>query len=436
MAQVLKKGATLQGGTYRIEEVLGQGSFGITYLATMKEKVSGRLGMMEIDVKIAIKEFFMNDVNGRKADGSTVEGSTGNVFINYLKRFKKEAENLSHLSHPNIVQVFDVFDENNTTYYAMRYIDGKSLDSYIGSKGRLDESEAIAITVEIGRALDYMHSRRMLHLDIKPSNIMRDPNGKFHLIDFGLSKQFTDSGEPETSTTIGLGTPGYAPIEQSTYQQDGSFPATLDVYALGSTLYKMITGRRPPEASFLLNDGFPYAELSSAGVSKNTIEILRKAMMPSYKQRYQSIRAFIDDLSRGKSSQDENTVIEEATVIQRPENEIKRRSQEVKPPKPPVIPPSNNNYGGNQPNGNDSSGSNNKTLSWILMGVVVVITAILSTVIYDKCSRGGGGYSYPYGEDSAVVVEVEEAEVAEDTVEAVADWYYDYDTVVAVDSAW
>ena len=222
MSKELRKDTILQNGTYRIEEVLGQGSFGITYMAIH----------VRLKKKIAIKEFFMGEVNSRKDDGTTVEGSTGNVFTDYRRKFRKEAQNLADLRHANIVNVSDIFDENATSYYVMDFIEGINLDKYISEKGHLSETEAIAITVEIGKALGYMHSEDMLHLDIKPSNIMRGLDGRCYLIDFGLSKQFLKDGRPEETTSIGLGTPGYAPIEQSTYIPDGTFPATLDVYAL------------------------------------------------------------------------------------------------------------------------------------------------------------------------------------------------------------
>lgn len=310
MVQGLKIGTTLQSGTYRIVQVLGQGSFGITYLAKAKLRTQGNLGSMNVEAQVAIKEFFMSEVNSRRSDGSSVEGSSGSVFANYRKKFKKEAENLSKLSHPNIVKVVDVFDENNTTYYVMEFIEGRNLDEYIKQKGRLSELEVMSVIKEVGNALEYMHSKKMLHLDIKPKNIMRKPDGTIYLIDFGLSKQFTDKGEPESSTSIGLGTSGYAPIEQSSYKQDGTFPATLDVYALGATMFKMLTGKRPPEATIILNEGFPSVELSNKGISDNTVSTIKAAMASIKKDRYQTIKALVDNLSKGD--------IEDVTIIEQP----------------------------------------------------------------------------------------------------------------------
>lgn len=323
----LKKGLILQGGKYRIEKILGSGSFGITYLATAKFTTQGNLGQMEVEGKVAIKEFFMSEVNARKEDGSTVEGSTGSVFTNYRKKFRKEAENLSKLAHPNIVEVFDVFDENNTTYYVMKFLEGQNLDDYVKQQGHLKEQEAISITNEIGSALEYMHATKMLHLDIKPKNIMRTSDGKYYLIDFGLSKQFTDTGEPESSTSIGLGTPGYAPIEQTEYKKDSSFPATLDVYALAATLFKMLSGERPPEATYILNEGFPAERLTEVGVSAHTLHAVEKGMSPMRKQRFQSVRAFLNELV--------NPEIEEVTIVEEP---IKPKPQPSFNPKPQPQP--------------------------------------------------------------------------------------------------
>lgn len=316
MNQVLKAGQFLQNGTYRIEKVLGQGTFGITYLAKAKITTQGNLGKMVVDAPVAIKEFFMKDVNNRRDDGSSVDGSSGNVFTNYRKKFKKEAENLSKLSHPNIVKVLDVFDENNTTYYVMEFLEGSSLHDYIDANGPLSLDKCRSVVNEIGAALIYMHSRKMLHLDIKPKNMMCCANGKFVLIDFGLSKQFSENGEPESST-MGLGTAGYAPLEQASYkadQQGNTFPATLDVYALGASVFKMLTGNRAPEASDILNIGFPDDELRRCNLPESTFNAIKRAMAPARKDRTRDIKTLLNEL--GCSDNDQTLVAEAITHLE------------------------------------------------------------------------------------------------------------------------
>ena len=311
---VLKIGQTLQNGKYTITRVLGSGTFGISYLATTSLSVNGQLGQMNVTVNVAIKEFYMKDLNNRTTDGATVEGTQNTLVKDYRHKFRKEAENLSKLRHENIVKVIDVFDENNTTYYVMEYIDGGTLDDYILGKGRLPETEALSYAAAVGEALKYMHSCRMVHLDLKPKNIMRDKKGHIYLIDFGLSKQFDKNGEPESSTSIGLGTPGYAPLEQTSYKKDGTVPATLDIYALGATLFKMLTGTTPPDSSAILNDGFPACRLQQAGVSATVTGIVEKAMSPTRKLRYQSMDEFlraIASVTGNKKEEDADTIIAE-----------------------------------------------------------------------------------------------------------------------------
>ena len=258
----------LQGNsyTYTIQKVLGQGTFGITYLATTRVKVAGALGELETTMQVAVKEFFMRDINGRE-ENTVTSGSKGGIYANYKKKFAREAENLSKLHHPHIVKVLEYFEANNTVYYAMEYMEGGSLDAYIKRNNGLPEAEAVKYAKQIVSALSYMHAHKMLHLDLKPGNVMLRKNGDAVLIDFGLSKQYDENGEPESSTTVGNGTPGYAPLEQANYRDGKAFPVTMDVYALGATLFKMLTGIRPPEASDILNDGFPAYELQQHRVS-------------------------------------------------------------------------------------------------------------------------------------------------------------------------
>ena len=166
MAKALSPNSTLQNEKYSIVKVLGQGSFGITYLATTRIKVDGQLGRIEVNINVTIKEFFMEDLNSRSADGTNVERTDSSLVKNYMHKFQREAENLAKLDHPNIVKVLEVFNENNTVYYVMEFIDGSTIDDYIKEKGRLTEKEAFAILTDVGSALNYMHENKMLHLDL------------------------------------------------------------------------------------------------------------------------------------------------------------------------------------------------------------------------------------------------------------------------------
>ena len=275
---------TSPNNVYIIEKVLGYGSFGITYMA----QCNGR--------KVAIKEFFMHQFCGRMSSSYDVTGSSpGNQIEYYGNKFKQEAANLMKLKHDNIIKVFETFSANNTFYYSMEYIEGQSLESYIRHCGVLPEEEAHEAMLVICDAVRYLHSRKMLHLDLKPSNVMRSSSGEFYVIDFGLSKQFDEQGEPESSSNIGLGTPGYAPTEQIEHNGK-TFAPWIDVYALGGIYYKMLTGKTPPTASEVLNIGLPVEELRKHGVSKPAITLIKSMMEPVWKKRIQDVYAVIDKL--------------------------------------------------------------------------------------------------------------------------------------------
>lgn len=282
---------------YKIMDVLGQGTFGITYKA--KVEMKGALGRLDSNMYVAVKEFFMKEVNGRE-NSSVTSGSTSNggLFYYYRDKFEREARNLSTLSHPNIVKVLEAFHANGTTYYSMEYIDGISLDKKIAQspQGRMPLTEAIETLKQISAAIAFMHSRNMLHLDVKPGNVMMRKDGTAVLIDFGLSKQYTSDGEPESSTKVGAGTPGYAPIEQASYHEGKGFPTMMDVYALGGTLFKMLTGQRPPEASEILNEGFPTDSLRQLFIPDNIVNSISRAMAPLKKDRWQTVDEFVNHL--------------------------------------------------------------------------------------------------------------------------------------------
>lgn len=298
----LPSGTLLQNGRYQVMSKLGQGSFGITYLALVN--LIGSLGSIPTKSKVAIKEFFMRDVNGRSGETVTT-GSKNGVFYDYKRRFIKEARTLSKLRHPNIVKVLDLFEENNTAYYVMEYLDGGSLDKLISDKNGLSVLESSQLIRQIASALDYMHSHKMLHLDLKPANVMLNKKGDAVLIDFGLTKEFDENGFPESSTKVGHGTPGYAPIEQSNYQVGQGFPVTMDIYALGATLYKMLSGKRPPNASDILNEGVEILNLQFIQNSK-VEDAISKAMNPLKNKRFQSVNDFVCALPISSSKHREN----------------------------------------------------------------------------------------------------------------------------------
>lgn len=263
----LAVGSTLQNGKYKILKVLGQGGFGITYLAVHTL----------LDKEVAIKEFFPKDFCDRDSDTRSITLGTSNSaeLVSKLRvKFVKEAKNIAKLSHPNIVPIQDIFEENNTAYYLMDYIDGESLGVIIKRDGAIGEERALRYISQVSSAIDYMHSKRMNHLDIKPDNIMISRDDMPVLIDFGTSKQYDNEGE-QTSTMAPGFTHGYAPIEQ--YKPGGvsSFTPQTDIYALGATLFALLTGKKPPHYSEILEDGFPSL---GNNISKSTIEGIEHAM--------------------------------------------------------------------------------------------------------------------------------------------------------------
>ena len=281
-ATQLTTGAVLQNGKYRIERVLGQGGFGITYLATQDI----------LERKVAIKEFFMRDFCTREGDTSTVSlGSTANreTMERYMAKFLKEARIISELSHPNIIRIYDIFRENNTAYYVMEYIEGQSLSEYVKSRGPLSEKEAIGHIRAVGEALEYIHAKHINHLDVKPGNIMLShADHHIYLLDFGLSKQYDADGNQTSSTPVGI-SHGYAPIEQYSPSGVKGFSPQTDIYALGATLYYLLTGIIPPPAGELQDSELTFPNAVSSSMRKAITE----AMRPRKSQRPRDINAFL-----------------------------------------------------------------------------------------------------------------------------------------------
>ena len=155
----LRTNTLLQGGKYRIEKVLGQGGFGITYLATQEM----------LNRKVCIKEFFFKEYCERDTGSSHVTlGTQANheIVERFLNKFLKEARTISQLEHRNIIKIHDIFKENNTAYYVMDYVEGESLNDMVNRRGALPENEAVSYINRVADALQYIHQKNINHLDV------------------------------------------------------------------------------------------------------------------------------------------------------------------------------------------------------------------------------------------------------------------------------
>ncbi len=296
----LKQNSVLQGGKYKIEKVLGQGGFGITYLATQ----------VALQRKVAIKEFFMKSLCNRDNSTSQVSvGSSGSIEMveRFRQKFIKEALNIAEFNHPNIIRIYDVFEENETAYYVMEYIDNGSLSSY----GKISEDKATRYIRQIADALAYIHSRCINHLDIKPGNILLNDLDNAVLIDFGLSKRYDSEGHQTSTTPVGI-SHGYAPVEQYKQGGVGTFSPSTDIYALGATFYKLLTGQVPPDANEIFDDGLPPLP---AEVSESTRKAIIAAMQPQRKNRPQSVAEFLYILDAENISNLSYDVSEETELV-------------------------------------------------------------------------------------------------------------------------
>ena len=279
----LQSGTLLQGGKYKIVRFIKSGGFGCTYEAwnTVFEE------------RVAIKEFFPKDFCNREDDTLhvTVGTQSKKPLVSKLrKKFIDEAKAIRKLPHPGIVTVSDVFEENGTAYYVMDYIDGCSLDEIVKRDGALPEQTVLEYIRQVCLALGYVHSQNRLHLDIKPGNIMVDSSGRTILIDFGTSRQYDEVNGENTSTLLPL-TPGYASTEQ--YRCDGmaQFTPVTDVYSLGATLYKLLTGVTPVDAPSRAS-GESLAPLPSC-VSQSVSSAVQSAMSLDMAMRPQSVEEFL-----------------------------------------------------------------------------------------------------------------------------------------------
>lgn len=282
----LHANTSLHNSRYAIQKTLGQGGFGITYLAydNFNHK------------QVAIKEFFMKELcnrNGKNHHMSVPSTGSRKLVDKFRAKFLKEANTIANLSHPNIIKIYDIFEENATAYYAMEYISGGSLADLLEKEPekRFCEVDALHYLRQVAGALNYIHMLGINHLDIKPDNIL-DDNGRAVLIDFGVAKRYDNDGHQTSTTPVGL-SHGYAPLEQ--YKSGGvaEFSPATDIYSLGATLYKLITGQTPPDANDVLEKGLP--DIKDM-MSTQCADAIKKAMRSKRAYRQQSIDEFLNML--------------------------------------------------------------------------------------------------------------------------------------------
>lgn len=267
-------GQRLQSGKYTIEQELGQGGFGITYLARDN---NGR--------QVTIKT--LNDKVQRRSD-----------FAKFQQDFLNEALRLARCSHPHIVRINEVIQEDALWGIVMEYIDGENLASRVENQGALTESEALCYIKQIGEALIVVHDNGLLHRDVKPQNIMlRSANSEAVLIDFGIAREFTPN---MTQTHTQMIADGFAPMEQ--YDRRAKRGAYTDVYAISATLYSLLTGEVPSH-TLLIAAGTPLEppKRINPKISNRVNQAILKGMEVKAENRPQSVQEWLALLDAGTS---------------------------------------------------------------------------------------------------------------------------------------
>ncbi len=268
----------LLNNKYRIEKVLGQGGFGITYLA--EDTV--------LDTKVCIKELF---VSGSSTRGSNMTVMTHNMkdfsFADFKERFIQEAKQLAKFKHPNIVRVQDFFEANNTAYVVMEYIEGQTLKDKVAFGGPLSADASQKIIESILDAVEVVHKAGMLHRDIKPDNLIIGNDGRVVLIDFGSARAYSDE---KTIAQTAMVSPGYAPLEQyNPTDRKGTF---TDIYSIGATFYFMLTGEKPLNVTNRYSERLKAPHEINPNVSMQVSSAVMLAMEMKAEDRFQNVGDF------------------------------------------------------------------------------------------------------------------------------------------------
>ena len=300
---------------YHIIKILGQGGFGITYLAHDTN----------LDQQVAIKEYLPTDLAVRENDISVHPVSEGHreSYEWGLERFISEARTLAKFKHHNIVRVLSVFTENNTAYMVMEYEHGEPMDALIKNRKTIEEEKLKSILMPMLDGLEQVHKEGFIHRDIKPPNIYIRTDGSPVLLDFSSARQ---SLGIQTKTLTTMVSPGYAPFEQYTSKSDKQGPWT-DIYGLGATLYRAVTGIGPTDAmdrsEALLHTNkdvyVPASKIAHENYSEGFLAAIDHALLFKTDERPQSIGEWRKEFDNkivitNTESEAETVAINSATV--------------------------------------------------------------------------------------------------------------------------
>ncbi|MDR2791818.1 MAG: serine/threonine protein kinase [Tannerellaceae bacterium] len=294
----LPEGHLLQRGKYRLVCVVGQGGFGITYKGVWHTEVKAALGSARTELPVAVKEYFFKDYCFREEGSAAVKvhSETGKaLFGKFREKLIEEARILSAVQHKFIVNVLEVFEENNTAYIVMEYIPGLSLKEKVEKEGRLPEAKVLKYARQLGEALSFVHRQNIIHMDIKPSNVLIDGQDNARLIDFGVSKRFDDAVQ-DTSTTMLALSKGFAAIEQYDSEGTMNFSPAPDIYSLGATMYYLLTGCVPTESILRVTHTLTDPLELNPAISLRTREAVLRAMEVSPADRFATIEGMLSAL--------------------------------------------------------------------------------------------------------------------------------------------
>lgn len=328
------------GGRYELIEKIGAGGMAIVY------KARCHLLNRYVAVKILRPELVEDE--------------------NFVKRFKRESQAAASLSHPNIVNVYDVGQEDGIYYIVMEYVCGKTLKDYVREKGKLDSREAIKIALQIAAALEHAHKNGIVHRDIKPQNILIGDDYTVKVADFGIARAVTSTTITLAGSNV-VGSVHYFSPEQA---RGGYTDAKSDIYSLGIVLYEMVTGTLPFEGDTAVSVAIKHIQEKvkppgeiNPGIYKSLQDIIQKAIEKQPERRYQSAGQMIEDLKRALEEPNGDFVV--------PNYDSDAPTQVIKPIKDEIVEP-------------DSSPNESKKKPWLkilLIAIPSIIVMILAFFI-------------------------------------------------------